>query len=123
MAIGKVFQNDAEIYILDVCGNDALIAKPSAYQSYTIAHGYKIDENNQISWAYGDYFSSLESAANKFYNNSYKDCLKHWQYVADLNRSDIYCYGVATSDCGNFKVEFEDDEQRVNYEKLFGENG
>jgi len=116
------FQNGKMVHILDAKGENAFILMPEPYQSYVIAHNYKIDKNNDISWAYGKYYSSLEDAANAFYNDSYKTYLRHWQYVHDLNRSDIYCYGVATSEDGNFKIEFEDDEQRKNYEDLFGED-
>lgn len=119
--IGHVFQNGKKVYILDTKGKDALISMPDAYQSYVIAHNYKIDEKHNISWAYGNYYSNLQDATEKFYKDSYRTYLRHWQYVYDLNQSDIYCYGVATSEDGNFKVVFEDDEQQKNYEELFGE--
>lgn len=115
------FQNGKMVHILDTKNNDALILMPDAYQSYVFAHGYTIDENKNISWAYGNYYSNLQDATEKFYKDSYKSYLRHWQYVHDLNRSDIFCYGVATSEDGNFKVVFEDEEQRKNYEDLFGE--
>lgn len=85
---------------------------PDAYQSYVFAHGYTIDENKNISWAYGNYYSALEEATNAFYADSYRIYLRHWQFVKNMNQDDIYCYGVATSEDGNFKVIFEDDEQR-----------
>lgn len=119
--IGQVFQNGKKVYILDTKNNDALILMPDAYKSYVFAHGYTIDKNNDISWAYGKYYGDLEDAANMFYKNSYKTYLRRWQYIHDLNRRDIFCYGVATAEDGNFKVVFEDDEQRKNYTDLFGE--
>ena len=115
------FQNGKMAYILDTKGEDALIMMPDAYQSYVIAHNYTINKYHDISWAYGKYYGDLEDAANMFYKNSYKAYLRRWQYVHDLNRDDIYCYGVATSEDGNFKVVFEDEEQRKNYTDLFGE--
>ena len=119
--IGYVFQNGKKVYILDTKGKDALISMPDAYQSYVFAHGYTIDENKNISWAYGNYYNDLEEATNAFYKDSYRIYLRHWQFVKNMNQDDIYCYGVATSEDGNFKVFFEDDEQRKNYEDLFGE--
>lgn len=115
------FQNGKMVYILDTKNNDALIMMPDAYQSYVFAHGYIIDENKHISWAYGNYYSSLEEATDAFYEDSYRIYLRNWRFVEDMNNADIYCYGVATSEDGNFKVVFEDDEQRKNYEDLFGE--
>ena len=119
--IGHVFQNGKKVYILDTKGKDDLISMPDAYQSYVFAHGYTIDENKNISWAYGNYYNSLEDATNAFYADSYRIYLRHWQFVKNMNKDDIYCYGVATAEDGNFKVVFEDEEQRKNYEDLFGE--
>lgn len=66
-------------------------------------------------------YSGLEEATEAFYKDSYRIYLRNWRFVKDMNNTDIYCYGVATSEDGNFKIEFEDDEQRKNYEDLFGE--
>ena len=115
------FQNGKMVHILDTKDKDAIILMPDAYQSYVIVHNYKIDKEYNISWAYGKYYYNLQDATEKFYKDSYKSYLRHWQYVHDLNRNDIYCYGVATAEDGNFKIEFEDEEQRKNYEDLFGE--
>lgn len=122
--IGCVFQNGKKVYILDTKGRDALIAIPHAYASYVITHGYAIDENKNISWGYGDYFYGISEACKKFYSkheSNYGEYVRNWRFVKDMNNADIFCYGVATSEDGNFKVIFEDDEQRKNYEDLFGE--
>lgn len=114
-------QNGKIVCILDTNGENALVVMPDAYQSYVIAHNYKIDKKYNISWAYGNYYSNLQDATEKFYKNNYKTYIRHWQFVKNMNHDDIFCYGVATSEDGNFKIEFEDDEQQKNYEDLFGE--
>lgn len=114
-------QNGKIVYILDTNGENALVVMPDAYQSYVIAHNYKIDKKYNISWAYGNYYSNLQDATEKFYKDSYKSYLRNWQFVKNMNQDDIYCYGVATAEDGNFKIEFKDDKQRKNYEDLFGE--
>lgn len=119
--VKTAIQNGKQIYILDTKNNDALILMPDAYQSYVFAHGYTVDENKNISWAYGNYYSTLEEATDAFYKDSYRIYLRNWRFVKDMNNADIFCYGVATSEDGNFKVIFEDDEQRKNYTDLFGE--
>lgn len=119
--VKTAIQNGKQIYILDTKNNDALILMPDAYQSYVFAHGYTVDENKNISWAYGNYYNDLEDATKAFYNDSYRIYLRHWQFVKNMNQDDIFCYGVATAEDGNFKVVFEDDEQRKNYTDLFGE--
>ena len=74
--IGCVFQNGKKVYILDTKGKDALISMPEAYQSYVFAHGYTIDENKNISWAYGNYYNGLEEATNAFYKDYRKGDVK-----------------------------------------------
>lgn len=115
------FQNGKMVYILDTKNNDAFVMMPDAYMPYVFAHGYTIDERKNISWAYGNYYNDLEDATKAFYKDSYRIYLRHWQFVKNMNQDDIFCYGVATAEDGNFKVEFEDDEQRKNYTDLFGE--
>ena len=119
--VKTAIQNGKQIFILDTKNNDAFVMMPDAYMPYVFAHGYTIDKNNNISWAYGNYYNDLEDATKAFYNDSYRIYLRHWQFVKNMNQDDIYCYGVATSEDGNFKVVFEDDEQRKNYTDLFGE--
>ena len=120
--ISGAIQNGKQVFILDIKGKDALVAIPHAYSSYVIAHGYTIDENKNISWGYGDYFNEISEACNKFYSkheSDYHEYIRRWRFVKNMNESDIYCYGEATSEDGNFKVYFDDDFQRMNYEKLF----
>ena len=51
---------------------------------------------------------------------SYKKWLRNWQYIRDLNKSDIFMYGVAThNNGGDIVVIFDDKEQRDNYKKAF----
>lgn len=122
--VKTAIQNGKQVFIIDTRENDALIMIPHAYSSFVVAHGYKIDENNNISWAYGSYFENISNASMYFYTqykNNYVEYVRRWRFIRDMNQDDIFCYGVATSEDGNFKVEFEDEEQRENYEDLFGE--
>lgn len=123
--VKTAIQNGKQAFIIDTRENDALIMIPRAYSSFVVAHGYKIDENNNISWAYGSYFENISNASMYFYTqykNNYVEYVRRWQFIRDMNHDDIFCYGVATSEDGNFKVEFEDVEQEENYKKLFRED-
>jgi len=52
--------------------------------------------------------------------SEYRQFLRLWQYINDLNQSDIYMYGRAVSDSSyNHKIVFDDDEQKSEYLKAF----
>ena len=122
--IGCVFLNGKKMFVLDTKGKDALVVFPGEYIVCIIAHDYAVDKNKKISWDYGDYFLEISEACKKFYSkriNYYDKHIRRWCYIIEMNENNIYCYGKATSEDGNFKVVFEDDEQRKNYEDLFGE--
>ena len=51
----------------------------------------------------------------------YRRFLRSWQFVRDLNMSDIYCYGEAVVDgSGDYKVLFDDAAAQAAYRDKFG---
>lgn len=54
------------------------------------------------------------------YIDSYKKWIVRWNYIRDLNESDIFMYGRATYNAGgDIVVLFDEKEQQDNYRTRF----
>ena len=57
---------------------------------------------------------------NQEYINHYKAWFRNWQYIKNLNESDIFMYGCATHNSGgDIVILFDDEEQKQAYRKAF----
>lgn len=54
------------------------------------------------------------------YVDEYKKWIKTWEYIRDLNQSDIYMYGYAHYNAGgDITITFDDAEQKAAYAAKF----
>ena len=65
----------------------------------------------------------MQAGTKEWFNefgNEYKRWLKTWQYIRDLNQSDIYIFGEAKYNAGgDIVVTFDDAEQKAAYAAKF----